>query len=62
MFSANGIGTVLATRGHISRAREIFTLVQEALLKSGAKELSDVWINLAHIYCEQGQYINSIKV
>jgi RNA polymerase-associated protein CTR9 len=38
-------------------AKEFFVQVREA-----TAEMPDVWINLAHVYLAQRQYINAIKM
>ena len=50
-------GAVLAHKGYINEARDIFAQVREA-----TAEFSDVWMNIAHIYVEQKQYINAIQM
>eukprot|EP00123_Amoebidium_parasiticum_P014534 comp22541_c1_seq1/m.34251 comp22541_c1_seq1/g.34251 ORF comp22541_c1_seq1/g.34251 comp22541_c1_seq1/m.34251 type:complete len:1057 (-) comp22541_c1_seq1:62-3232(-) len=57
LYAANGVGVVLAEKHHTPEARDIFVQVREA-----TGEMPDVWINLAHVYCDQGQYINAIKL
>ena len=51
------VGAVLAHKGYINEARDIFAQVREA-----TAEFSDVWMNIAHIYVEQKQYINAIQM
>ena len=48
LYAANGIGCVFATRGKMSEAKEVFSLVREA---SG--DVMQPWLNLAHVYVEQ---------
>jgi RNA polymerase-associated protein CTR9 len=43
---------VLAQKGAISEARDIFGQVREA-----TPDFADVWINMAHIHVEQKQYV-----
>lgn len=57
IWAANGIGAVLAHKGCIIEARDIFAQVREA-----TAEFSDVWLNIAHIYVEQKQYISAIQM
>lgn len=57
IFAANGIGAVLAHKGYIREARDIFAQVREA-----TAEVPDVWINLAHVYMEQRQYISAVQM
>ena len=51
------IGAVLAHKGFFREARDVFAQVREA-----TAELPDVWLNLAHIYVEQKQYISAIQM
>jgi len=57
IWAANGIGAVLAHKGCISDARDIFAQVREA-----TADFCDVWLNIAHIYVEQKQYISAIQM
>uniref|UniRef100_A0A182IN46 Tetratricopeptide repeat protein 21A/21B fourth ARM domain-containing protein n=1 Tax=Anopheles atroparvus TaxID=41427 RepID=A0A182IN46_ANOAO len=57
IWAANGIGAVLAHKGCIIEARDIFAQVREA-----TADFCDVWINIAHIYVEQKQYISAIQM
>lgn len=57
IWAANGIGAVLAHKGCISEARDIFAQVREA-----TADFSDVWLNIAHIYVEQKQYVSAIQM
>lgn len=57
IWAANGIGAVLAHKGVIIEARDIFAQVREA-----TADFSDVWLNIAHIYVEQRQYISAIQM
>lgn len=47
----------MAHKGYINEARDIFAQVREA-----TADFSDVWMNIAHIYVEQKQYINAIQM
>ena len=51
------VGAVLAHKGFFREARDVFAQVREA-----TAELPDVWLNLAHIYVEQKQYISAIQM
>ncbi len=51
------LGAVLAHKGYYREARDVFAQVREA-----TAELPDVWLNLAHIYVEQTQYISAIQM
>lgn len=57
IWAANGIGCVLAHKGCIPEARDIFASVREA-----TADFSDVWLNIAHIYVEQKQYVSAIQM
>lgn len=57
IFAANGIGAVLAHKGYIREARDIFSQVREA-----TADVADVWLNLAHIYVEQKQYVSAVQM
>ncbi|KAI7814283.1 RNA polymerase-associated protein CTR9 homolog [Triplophysa rosa] len=57
LYAANGIGAVLAHKGYFREARDVFAQVREA-----TAEMSDVWLNLAHIYVEQKQYISAVQM
>ncbi|RWS22039.1 RNA polymerase-associated protein CTR9-like protein, partial [Leptotrombidium deliense] len=52
IWAANGIGAVLAHKGYIPEARDVFAQVREA-----TADFPDVWLNIAHIYVEQKQYV-----
>lgn len=57
IWAANGIACILAHKGHLSEARDIFSDVREA-----TADFSDVWLNIAHIYTEQRQYVAAIQM
>ncbi|XP_077994649.1 RNA polymerase-associated protein CTR9 homolog [Glandiceps talaboti] len=57
LYAANGIGAVLAQKGFIREARDVFSQVREA-----TADMCDVWLNLAHIYVEQRQFISAIQM
>jgi len=57
IFAANGIGAVLAHQGHVREARDIFAQVREA-----TADVCDVWVNLAHVYMEQRQYLSAVQM
>lgn len=50
-------GAVLAHKGYFREARDVFAQVREA-----TADISDVWLNLAHIYVEQKQYISAVQM
>ena len=43
--------------GYITEARDVFSQVRES-----TADFADVWINIAHIYVEQKQYVNAIQM
>lgn len=51
------LGAVLAHKGYYREARDVFAQVREA-----TADVPDVWLNLAHIYVEQKQYIGAIQM
>ncbi|KYM99351.1 RNA polymerase-associated protein CTR9 like protein [Cyphomyrmex costatus] len=57
IWAANGIGAVLAHKGCVNEARNIFAQVQEA-----TAEFCDVWLNIAHIYVEHEQFVSAIQM
>ncbi|VEL08207.1 unnamed protein product [Protopolystoma xenopodis] len=57
IWAAHGIGCVLAHKGFVNEARDVFAQVREA-----TADFADVWINIAHIYVEQKQYTASIQM
>lgn len=50
-------GCVLAHKGHMNESRDIFSQVREA-----TADFADVWLNMAHIYVEQKQYVAAIQM
>lgn len=57
IWAANGIGAVLAHKGAVNEARDIFAQVREA-----TADFCDVWLNIAHIYVEQRQFVSAIQM
>lgn len=57
IWAANGVGAVLAHKGCVNEARDIFAQVREA-----TAEFCDVWLNIAHIYVEQKQFVSAIQM
>lgn len=47
----------MAHKAYINEARDIFAQVREA-----TAEFCDVWINIAHVYVEQKQYISAVQM
>lgn len=50
-------GCVLAHKNYINEARDVFAQVREA-----TADFCDVWLNIAHIYVEQKQYVAAIQM
>jgi RNA polymerase-associated protein CTR9 len=57
MRSDSVLGAVLAHKGCVNEARDIFAQVREA-----TAEFCDVWLNIAHIYVEQKQFVSAIQM
>ncbi|KAI8783785.1 RNA polymerase-associated protein CTR9 [Biomphalaria glabrata] len=57
IWAANGIGCVLAHKGCINESRDVFAQVREA-----TADFCDVWLNIAHIYVEQKQYVAAVQM
>ncbi|CAJ0571771.1 unnamed protein product, partial [Mesorhabditis spiculigera] len=57
VWAAHGSACILAIRGNIPEARNLFSQVREA-----TAEFFDVWVNIAHIYVEQNQFVNAIQM
>ena len=57
IWAANGIGALLAHKGCITEARDIFAQAREA-----TADFCDVWLNIAHVYVEQKQYVSAIQM
>lgn len=51
------LGCILAHKGCVNEARDIFAQVREA-----TADFCDVWLNIAHIYVEQKQYVSAIQM
>ena len=56
-FSPLPAGCVLAHKGCINEARDVFASVREA-----TADFRDVWLNIAHIYVEQKQYVAAVQM
>jgi RNA polymerase-associated protein CTR9 len=52
-----GLGCVLAHKGHLNEARDIFAQVREA-----TADFADVWLNIAHVYVEQRQFVAAVQM
>lgn len=57
IYAASGIGCIFAVKGMFNEARDIFSQVREA-----TADFPDVWINIAHIYVEQKQYVAAVQM
>lgn len=57
IWAANGVGCVLAHKKLLNEARDIFAQVREA-----TADFKDVWLNIAHILVEQGQFLRAIQM
>lgn len=55
--AANGLGMVLAEKGTLDQAKDVFARVREV----SAEVLGDVWINLAHVYLAQNKH-NEVSI
>jgi len=57
VYAANGIGCILAHHGRLAEAKDCFISAREA-----APLVPEPWINLAHVYVEQKNFANAIKM
>ena len=57
-YAANGIGTVLAEKGELFKAKEVFNRVREV---SGAT-IADAHLNLGHIYLAQKKHPEALQM
>ncbi|ODN02181.1 RNA polymerase-associated protein CTR9 [Orchesella cincta] len=57
IYAANGVGCILALKGLLTEAREVFSQVREATV-----DFRDVWMNIAHTYLEQDMYFNAVQM
>lgn len=55
--AAVGLGMVLAEKGTLEQAKDVFARVREV----SAEVLGDVWINLAHVYLAQNKH-NEVRL
>eukprot|EP01025_Chloroclados_australasicus_P015575 TRINITY_DN17496_c0_g1_i1.p1 TRINITY_DN17496_c0_g1~~TRINITY_DN17496_c0_g1_i1.p1 ORF type:complete len:1163 (+),score=199.91 TRINITY_DN17496_c0_g1_i1:73-3489(+) len=63
IYAANGLGAVLAERGKLEGAKDIFAMVQETAAASGGfLRLPDMWINLGNIHLARGETVSAIKM
>lgn len=47
----------MASKGEHLEARDVFSQVREA-----TADFPDVWINIAHVYMEQRQYVSALQM
>ena len=47
----------MAHKGYVTEARDVFAQVREA-----TADMADVWLNIAHIYVEQRQYVAAVQM
>lgn len=57
-YAANGLGTVLAEKGELFKAKEIFNRVREVTEDT----ISDAHLNLAHIYLAQKKHPSALQM
>ena len=57
-YAANGLGTVLAERGEIFKAKEVFNRVREVSEDS----IADALLNLGHIYLAQKKHPEALQM
>lgn len=57
-YAANGLGTVLAEKGELSKAKEIFNRVREV----SGDTISDALLNLGHIYLAQKKHPEALQM
>lgn len=57
-YAANGLGTVLAEKGEISKAKEIFTRVREV----SGDAIPDALLNLGHIYLALSKHPEALQM
>lgn len=57
-YAANGIGTVLAEKGEIFKAKEVFNRVREV----SGDSIADALLNLGHIYLAQKKHPEALQL
>jgi tetratricopeptide (TPR) repeat protein len=57
LYAANGLGCVMACKGELGKAKDIFTRVRE----SSGDNVGCVFLNMGHLYLAQGKHAESIK-
>jgi RNA polymerase-associated protein CTR9 len=57
-YAANGIGTVLAERGDLFKAKEVFNRVREV----SGDTIADAHLNLGHIYLAQKKHPEALAM
>jgi RNA polymerase-associated protein CTR9 len=58
VYAANGIGTVLAEKGEIFKAKEVFNRVREV----SGDSIADALLNLGHIYLAQKKHPEALQL
>jgi RNA polymerase-associated protein CTR9 len=57
-FAANGLGTILAEKGEIFKAKEVFNRVREV----SGDNIADTLVNLGHIYLAQKKHPEALQM
>ncbi|OQS02508.1 RNA polymerase-associated protein CTR9 [Thraustotheca clavata] len=57
IYAANGIGIMMAEKGHLDKAKMVFAEVRQAY-----PDMPDAWINLAHIYMAEERHDEAIQL
>ncbi|OQR87367.1 RNA polymerase-associated protein CTR9 [Achlya hypogyna] len=57
VYAANGVGIMMAEKGHLDKAKMVFAEVRQA-----CPDMPDSWINLAHIYMAEERYDEAIQL
>jgi hypothetical protein len=57
IYAANGLGVVLSGRGRWADCKAVFSELKEV-----APEVTDVWLNLGHVFTHHGLHTNAIKL
>mmetsp|Transcript_20069 Transcript_20069/g.56404 ORF Transcript_20069/g.56404 Transcript_20069/m.56404 type:complete len:1084 (-) Transcript_20069:395-3646(-) len=56
-YAANGLAGILAEKDQLSLAKDYMLQVRESVA-----DMPSVWVNLAHVYMAQGQFVNAAKM
>ncbi len=57
VYAANGLGVVLSGRGRWADSKAVFSEIKDA-----APEVTDVWLNLGHVFTHQSLHLNAVKL